>query len=83
MLLAMSNYQLRQLDEARAALKRGLEIADQKLPGIESGDLGLCWDEWVFAHMLMREAKALIEGGAEAGDEPKASGPTQPGKDPL
>jgi hypothetical protein len=61
MLLAMSNYQLRQLDQARAALRRGLEMAE-KLPKIESGDLGWFWDEWVFAQVLMREAKALIEG---------------------
>ena len=69
MLLAMSNYQLHRLDEARVALRRGLEIADTKLPKVESGDLGESWDEWVFAQVLMREAKALIEGGAKANGE--------------
>ena len=82
MLLAMSNYQLGQLDEARAALRRGLEIADKKLLKIESGDLGWCWDEWVFAQVLMREAKALIEGGANAGTETKANDPSALRKDP-
>ena len=71
MLLAMANYQLHQLDEARAVLARGLEFANKKLPKLESGDLGSYWAEWVFAHALIREAKALIEGGAKAGDETK------------
>jgi len=82
MLLAMSNYQLHQLDEARAALKRGLQAADQKLPKLESGDLSLYWDEWVFAQVLMREAKALIEGGAKAGEETKTSDSSAVRKDP-
>ena len=71
MLLAMSNYQLHQLDEARVALRQGLDIAENKLPKLESGDLGEFWDEWVFAQVLMREAKALIEGGSKAGSETK------------
>src|SRR3989442_4956932 len=62
MLLAMANYQLHQLEEGRAALRRGLEIADKKLPKLEISDLGECWDEWVFAHVLTREARALIDG---------------------
>jgi len=81
MLLAMSNYQLHQLDEASAALASGLEIAAKKLPNLESGDLGESWDEWVFAHALMREAKALIEGDAKAGGETKTSDPSSPPKD--
>jgi hypothetical protein len=40
MVLAMSNHQLHRPDEARAALRRGLEIADAKLAKLESGDLG-------------------------------------------
>ena len=81
MLLAMSNYQLHQLDAARAALKQGLEIADRKLPKLESGDLSLYWDEWVFAQVLMSEATALIEGGGKAGDETKTSHPSALRKD--
>jgi len=67
MLLAMSKYQLHQLDEARVALRRGLDIAENKLPKLESGDRGEFWDEWVFAQVLMREAMALMEGGANGG----------------
>ena len=73
MLLAMANYQLHQLDEARAVLARGLEFANKKLPKLESGDLGSYWGDWIFAHVLMREAKALIEGGAKAGGETRTS----------
>jgi serine/threonine protein kinase len=69
MLLAMSCYQLQRLDEAREALRRGLEIADKKLPKLERGDLGMFWPDWVFAQVLMREARALIKGGSKTGDE--------------
>jgi len=82
MLLAMSNYQLHRLDEARAAFAKGLEIAVRKLPKLESGDLSLYWDEWVFAQVLMREAKALIEGGANADGETKTSDPSALRKEP-
>ena len=74
MLLAMSKYQLHQLDEARAAFTKGLEIAHERLPKLERADLGEFWDEWVFAQVLMREAKALIEGGSQAGGETKSYG---------
>ena len=75
MLLAMSNYHLGQLDNARVALARGTEIAEAKLEKIESGDIGNYWVYWVYADVLMREAKALIEGGAKTSDELKTSGP--------
>jgi serine/threonine protein kinase/tetratricopeptide (TPR) repeat protein len=65
MVLAMSTYKLGQRNETHEALARGLEIADTKLPKIESGDLGPYWPDWVFADVLMREAKGLIEGGAK------------------
>jgi len=76
MLLAMSNYQLHQPDEACAALARGLEFADKNLPKIESRDLGTDWFEWAFADVLMREASALIDAGARAGSETKTSDPS-------
>ena len=73
MVLAMSQYQLHQTEEARAALARGLEMACAKLPKLESGDLGRDWPNLIFSHALMREAKALIEGGSKTRDEAKAS----------
>ena len=81
MLLAMTKYQLHQFEEARVALARGLEIADTKLPKIGSGDYGEFWHDWVFTQVLMREAKALIEGDAKAGGETKTSDPSSPPKD--
>jgi tetratricopeptide (TPR) repeat protein len=82
MVLAMSNYQLHQLEEARAVLARGLKIADTKLPKIESGDLGPYWPDWVFADMLMHEAKALIEGEGKAAGETNTNDSASLRKDP-
>jgi eukaryotic-like serine/threonine-protein kinase len=71
MVLAMASHQLNQRDQARAALEKGGKIAETKLPKLESADLGSEWHDWIIAHALMREAKALIEGGSKAGDQPK------------
>jgi tetratricopeptide (TPR) repeat protein len=71
MVLAMAHHQLKQSDEARAALAKGVEIAATKLPKLESADLGSDWRDWIIGHALMREAKILIEGGAKAGDQTK------------
>ena len=59
-------------DEARAALAKGVEIAETKLPKSDSSDFGGGWNDWIIAHSLMREAKMLIEGTpAAASDQPK------------
>jgi WD40 repeat protein len=60
--LAMAYWQLKQPDEARAALAKGDEIIDSKLPQLESGDIGADWWNWIINHALMKEAKELIEG---------------------
>jgi TolA-binding protein len=64
MVLAMAQQQLKQHDEARAAFAKGIEIKEAKLPKLDSGDLGTgwYWRDWIIAHALMNEAKALIEG---------------------
>ena len=41
---------------------KGAEIAETKLPKLDSGDLGDDWKDWIVAHALLSEAKALIEG---------------------
>jgi serine/threonine protein kinase/tetratricopeptide (TPR) repeat protein len=71
MVLAMAHYQLNQTDAARAAFARGTEIEQMKLPKLESGDIGDSWLDWIIAHALMREAKALIEGAPETKAETK------------
>jgi tetratricopeptide (TPR) repeat protein len=58
-LLAMSQYQLGQIEQARASLTQGAEI-EKKLPKADSGDLGN-WYNWIVAHAFMNEAKSMIE----------------------
>jgi len=72
MVLAMAEHQSKHTDEARTALAKGVEIAETKLPKLANGDLGGGWNDWIIAHTLMREAKALIEGQPAAiSDQPK------------
>jgi tetratricopeptide (TPR) repeat protein len=61
MILSMAKYHLQQTNDARVTLAKGVEM-EQKLPNIESRDLGPAWLEWIFAKALMHEAKELIEG---------------------
>ena len=62
--LAMAHHQLKQPEEARKAFAKGLEIEEAKLPKLDSGYLGTewYWRDWIVAHALMTEARALIEG---------------------
>ena len=72
MVLAMAQQQLKQPEEARKAFAKGLEIEKAKLPKLDSGDLGpgWYWRDWIIAHALMNEAKALIEGQPSTTQEP-------------
>jgi hypothetical protein len=58
---------MKQWDEAREALAKGVEIMQNKLPRLDGSDLGPSWHDVVIADILMREAKELIEdrGAAE------------------
>ena len=68
----MAHYRLKQTIEAKADFAKGAEIERTKfLPKLETGDAGRGWLDWIIAHALMREAKALMEGAAEARDETK------------
>jgi len=62
--LAMAQQQLKQPEEATKAFAKRLEIEEAKLPKLDSGDLGTgwYWRDWIIAHALMNEAKALIQG---------------------
>ncbi|SPE61404.1 putative WD40 repeat-containing protein [Verrucomicrobia bacterium] len=71
LVLAMSQQRLEQPAKARAALAKGVGIIDQKLPKLESGDLGADWSNWIIAHALLEEAKALIEGQPAASKPPE------------
>jgi serine/threonine protein kinase len=56
--LAMAQFQLKQSGDARAALAQCTEAA-QDLPTLASGDLGGDWRDWIIAHALLEEARAL------------------------
>jgi tetratricopeptide (TPR) repeat protein len=71
MVLAMAQQQLRKMNEAREALGKGLEIADARFPKPGKGSLDDQWNDWIIAHALMREAKALIESDGKASSEVK------------
>jgi len=66
--LAMAQHQLKQTEEARAALAKASELAQTKLPQLGSDNLEQDWVDWLIAHILLREAKALVTS------EPKPSG---------
>ena len=61
MVLAMAHFQSGHKDEARADLREGNNLAQTKLLPSDSADLGDAWIDWIIAHALLREAKALIE----------------------
>ena len=61
--LAMAQHQLKQKAQARADLAKAMEIADAKLAKFQSGYLdGMPVRDWIAAHALQGEAKALVEG---------------------
>jgi tetratricopeptide (TPR) repeat protein len=60
-LLAASQQQLNHPDEARAALAQYEVLAVSNANRIKS--LDQYWNDWMFAEILQREAKALIAGG--------------------
>jgi WD40 repeat protein/serine/threonine protein kinase len=59
MVLAMSQYQSRQVEQARSTLAKGTEM-EQTLPKLESGDVYEYSIDRLIAHVLMREAKTMI-----------------------
>jgi eukaryotic-like serine/threonine-protein kinase len=71
MVLAMAHYRLGQMDEARADFAKGVAIAQTTLPDLKSDDLGPEWENLLHNYILMREAKALIEGGKQTRAETK------------
>jgi hypothetical protein len=60
--MAMTHYRQNQFEDARAHLAKGTELMQARLPKLESGDLGDCWEDWVVANALIHEATALMDG---------------------
>jgi len=61
-ILAMSQYQLKQVANARAALVNGDTVVAEHLPKLGPQRLGLDWRDWIIVHALLDEAHGLIEG---------------------
>jgi WD40 repeat protein/Flp pilus assembly protein TadD len=60
LVLAMSQQSLNRPDDARAALAAASAIINSQMPKLDRGDLGVQWNDWIIAHALWREAKAMI-----------------------
>ncbi|HEX3625239.1 MAG TPA: protein kinase [Verrucomicrobiae bacterium] len=57
-ILAMARYQLNRLDDSKESFAKALDsLKTQMRP---EGHLDDEWDHWIAAHMLMREASAMI-----------------------
>ena len=73
LVLAMAQMKLKQEPAARVALGQGAEMVEKKLPKLDSGDLGFQWADVIIANLLLREARALIDGNSQnAASEVKA-----------
>jgi eukaryotic-like serine/threonine-protein kinase len=64
MVLAMTQQKLNQPEAARATLASGIDLADRRFPKAGRASLDQQWNDWIIAHALIREARALIEGTA-------------------
>jgi serine/threonine protein kinase len=62
--LAMTNWQLGQKDEARAALAKGEALAPAISPESGAEDLGESWVAWLIARISLDEATDLIQAGS-------------------
>jgi tetratricopeptide (TPR) repeat protein len=58
--LAMTQYQLKQTNAARATLAKATQVAEAKLPKPQAHDFGEVWHDWIIEQLLMREAQNLI-----------------------
>jgi tetratricopeptide (TPR) repeat protein len=57
--LGMAEHKLNQTLAARTALSRAAKL-ESVLPKLERGDLGEDWHDWIVAHILLKEAQAII-----------------------
>jgi hypothetical protein len=57
----MALQRLKRAAAARAALANATDIIKAQFPEPDCGDLGREWPDWLICHILLREAKALID----------------------
>jgi len=62
---AMATFQLHRDEEARVALAKAVEIAEQNLPEENSQNLGDSWQDALMCRSILREARNLIERTAK------------------
>jgi hypothetical protein len=56
----MAQQQLHQTAEARATLARTVQLITERFPKLDRGGLDALFHDWLFDHILLREAKALL-----------------------
>jgi uncharacterized protein len=61
LVLAMAQHQLHQSEAARAALIKGRDVIENRMPKLGDGDLGDAWIDWIMAQSLLKEAESLLE----------------------
>ena len=59
-ILSMGQYQLNQVDDARAQLANCEKVIQTQLPASGSRDLGTDWRDWIIGHALFTEAQNLL-----------------------
>jgi tetratricopeptide (TPR) repeat protein len=70
--VAMAEHQLKQVDAARDALAKGVQIAEQEMPQHGTDGIGVghqTWINWIMGHALLREARALIQNSSAVPEE--------------
>jgi hypothetical protein len=67
--LAMSQFKLDQLDNARTALSECNKIIEEQMPKPER-ELGHEWRDWIIARALQSEAKRMIDGEPSSAAHP-------------
>ena len=61
-ILAMSQFRLGKVDEARTALSNAQRIISTKMPKVEKGEtFGDDWHDWLHAQILCREAEQVLK----------------------
>jgi tetratricopeptide (TPR) repeat protein len=68
--LAMAQFQAKQIEAARSALRKCEEIIESKMGRPGSGDLGQDWRDWIIVHALFAEASDMIGTGDGANNKP-------------
>jgi hypothetical protein len=59
-ILAMAQYQMKQIDNAKVSLAKCAQVVETRLPKLQAGDLGQDWRDWIIAHTLLTEAQNLL-----------------------